>query len=89
VDIEVTDPTAYAEYRQLVPPVVAKFGGNYLVRGGNFEKIEGDWTLTRLVVLEFENLEKAKQFYYSPEYEPLKQLRLKSTNSNMVMVEGA
>lgn len=88
VDIEVTDPAAYEEYRSLVPPLVAKYGGKYLVRGGNFEKVEGDWTPTRLVVLEFENLARAKQFYYSEEYEPVKQIRLKSTNSNMVMVEG-
>lgn len=89
VDIEVTDPTGYDEYRALVPPLVAKYGGKYLVRGGNFEKVEGDWTPTRLVVLEFESLARAKQFYYSDDYEPVKQIRLKSTNSNMVMVEGA
>ena len=88
VDIEVTDPAAYEKYRSLVPPLVAKYGGKYLVRGGNFEKVEGDWTPTRLVVLEFENLARAKQFYYSEDYEPVKQIRLKSTNSNMVMVEG-
>ena len=88
VDIEVTDPTAYDEYRALVPPLVAKYGGKYLVRGGNFEKVEGDWTPTRLVVMEFESLARAKQFYYSEEYEPVKQIRLKSTKSNMVMVEG-
>ena len=89
VDIEVTDPTTYEEYRVLVPPLVAKYGGKYLVRGGNFEKVEGDWTPTRLVVLEFESLERAKEFYNSEEYEPVKQIRLKSTKSNMVMVEGA
>ena len=88
VDIEVTNPAVFEEYRALVPPLVAKYGGKYLVRGGNFEKVEGDWTPTRLVVLEFESLARAKQFYYSEEYEPVKQIRLKSTNSNMVMVEG-
>jgi uncharacterized protein (DUF1330 family) len=89
VDIEVTDPTAYEEYRALAPPLVAKYGGKYLVRGGNFEKVEGNWTPNRLVVLEFESLERAKEFYNSEEYEPVKQIRLKSTNSNMVIVEGA
>ena len=89
VDIEVTDPTAYEEYRALAPPLVAKYGGKYLVRGGNFEKVEGNWTPNRLVVLEFESLERAKEFYNSEEYEPVKQIRLKTTKSNMVMVEGA
>ena len=88
VDIEVTDPDSYEEYRKLVPPMVAKYGGKYLVRGGALEKREGNWTPKRLVMLEFESLDRAKQFYDSEEYEPLKQMRLKATNSNLVLVEG-
>ena len=88
VDIDVTDPGAYEEYRRLVPPLVAKYGGKYLVRGGASVTIEGDWTPKRLAVLEFESAEQAKQFYNSDDYEPVKQIRLKATNSNMVLVEG-
>ena len=88
VDIDVTDPAAYEEYRRLVPPLVAKYGGKYLVRGGAFETIEGGWTPKRLTVLEFESAERAKQFYDSDDYEPVKQIRLRATNSNMVLVEG-
>ena len=88
VDIEVTDPTAYEEYRKLVPPLVAKYGGKYLVRGGDLESMEGDWTPKRLAVLEFASVDRAKQFYYSDDYEPVKQIRLKATNSKMVLVEG-
>ncbi len=76
VDIDVTDPGAYEEYRRLVPPLVAKYGGKYLVRGGAFETIEGDWTPKRLAVLEFESAERAKQFYNSADYEPVKQILL-------------
>ena len=88
VDIEVTDPSAYEEYRKLVPPLVAKYGGKYLVRGGDLESMEGGWTPKRLAVLEFESVERAKQFYYSEDYEPVKQIRLKATNSKMVLVKG-
>ena len=88
VDIEVTDPDAFEEYRSLVPPLVAKYGGKYLVRGGDFESIEGDWAPKRLTVLEFESAERAKQFYNSEEYEPVKQIRLKAAISNMVLVQG-
>lgn len=88
VDIEVTDPDAYAKYRQLVPPLVAKYGGKYLVRGGDLETVEGDWTPKRLAVLEFESVEKAKEFYYSEDYGPVKQIRLDATNSKAVIVEG-
>lgn len=88
VDIEVTDPDAFEEYRRLVPPLVAKYGGKYLVRGGDLESIEGDWAPKRLTVLEFESAERAKQFYNSEEYEPVKQIRLKATISNMLLVQG-
>ena len=88
VDIEVTDPEAYEEYREQVPALVAKFGGKYLARGGEMEKVEGNWSPTRLVVLEFESMERVKEFYYSKEYEPLKKIRLSATNSNMVLLNG-
>ena len=51
-DIEVTDPAAFEEYRQKVAPLIAKYGGKYLVRGGVSETLEGDWAPNRLVVLE-------------------------------------
>ena len=89
VDIEVTNPESFEEYRQRVPPLIAKYGGKYLARGGEMEKVEGDWSPTRIVVLEFESMERVKEFYYSEEYAPLKKLRLSATKSNMVMVEGA
>ena len=88
VDIDVTDPGAYEEYRKLVPPLVAKYGGKYLVRGGELETMEGGWTPKRLAVLEFDSVDRAKRFYYSEDYEPVKQIRLKATNSKMVLVEG-
>ena len=88
VDIEVTNPEAYEEYRKQVPPLVAKYGGKYLTRGGEMEMLEGDWTPKRLVVLEFPSFERAKEFYESDEYRPVKEIRLNSTNSKMVLVEG-
>ena len=88
VDIEVTDSAAYEKYRAQVPSLVEKHGGKYLVRGGPFEILEGDWTPKRLVVLEFPTIEAAREFYDSEEYRPLKEIRLKATKSNLVIVEG-
>ncbi len=88
VDIEVTDAGPYDEYRRQVPPIVEKYGGKYLVRGGDLQTIEGDWTPRRLVVLEFPSVERATEFYNSEDYRPLRELRLSSTNSKMVLVEG-
>ncbi len=88
-DIDVTDPAGFEEYRQLVSPIIAKWGGKYLVRGGPLEKVEGDWAPKRLVVLEFESLERAKEFYRSEDYRPVKEIRHKTAVSNLVIVEGA
>ena len=88
-DIDVTDPAGFEEYRQQVSPMIAKWGGKYLVRGGSMEKVEGDWAPKRLVVLEFESLERAKEFYHSEEYRPVMEIRHKTAVSNLVIVEGA
>jgi len=89
VDIEVTDPAGYDDYKKLAPPAVALYGGKYLARGGLNETLEGDWHAKRLVILEFENIEKVKAWLNSPEYAPARGLRHKYANSNMVVVEGA
>ena len=76
-DIDVTDPAGFEEYRQKVSPMIAKWGGKYLVRGGSMETVEGEWAPKRLVVLEFESLERAKEFYRSEDYRPVMELRPK------------
>ena len=88
-DIEVTDPVAYQEYVKLTPAIIAKYGGKFLVRGGEAEVVEGAWAPHRLVVLEFESLERAKEFYRSEEYRPVMEIRHKTAVSNFVIVEGA
>ena len=89
VDIDVTDPARYEDYKKLAPPGVAAYGGKYLARGGKMEVLEGTWTPKRLVVLEFESLARAKQWLDSPEYGPARQLRHQSATTNMVVIEGA
>lgn len=88
VDVEVTDPVKFAEYGGLVPGTVEKYGGKYLVRGGTIEKIEGKWEPTRVVVIEFESVEQAKQWYDSDEYSGPKQLRREASKANLLIVEG-
>ncbi|MBU4225094.1 MAG: DUF1330 domain-containing protein [Chloroflexi bacterium] len=88
VDIEVTDPQGYKEYVKLAPAAVELFGGKYIARAGPHETLEGDWHAKRLVILEFESVERAKQWLNSPEYAPARALRHKYAKSNMVVVEG-
>ena len=88
VDIEVADPTGYADYKELAPAAVALYGGKYIARGGKSETLEGDWPINRLVILEFPTMEQAKAWLNSPEYAPARALRHKYASSKMVVVEG-
>lgn len=87
-NVEVLDPAGFEEYRQRVPATIAKYGGRYLVRGGQTETKEGDWSPQRLIVLEFESLARAHEWFDSPEYAPLIVLRKRSANTQLVFAEG-
>ena len=88
VNIRITDPDRYAEYREQAPPTIARYGGKYLARGGTTEVLEGEWSPQRLVILEFESMERFHEWYSSPEYAPLKQVRGEAAISDFVVVEG-
>ncbi len=87
--VEVQDPEAYREYIARAPATIARYGGEYLVRGGEFEVLEGEWPRERTVVLRFPSVEDAKRWYASPEYEEPKALRNRVALTNMVVIEGA
>ena len=89
VDIEVTDPVRYEDYKRLASAAIAAHGGRYLVRGGRSEVLDGSWTPRRLVVLEFDSFEQAKAWRSSPEYAEAKKVREECARANMVVVEGA
>jgi uncharacterized protein (DUF1330 family) len=67
---------------------VAAYGGKYLARGGRTEVLEGNWVPKRLVILEFESVEKAVTWLESPEYQPARQVRHRTATTNMVVIEG-
>ena len=88
VDIEVKDQEAYEEYRRLVPPLIEKYGGRYLVRGGEITSMEGDWDLHRVVILEFSSADRAMELFTSAECAPVAAIRHRAANSRTCMVEG-
>jgi len=88
VNVRVADPDRYAEYREKAPDTIARYGGKYLARGGAVEVLEGDWNPQRLVILEFESMERLREWYDSPEYAPLKQQRCEAAATEFVAVEG-
>jgi uncharacterized protein (DUF1330 family) len=88
VETDITDPVQYEEYKAASPGAIAAHGGRFVVRGGETAVLEGDWSPKRLVVVEFDDLEAAKRFYDSPEYQAAKKLREGAASLNMVAVEG-
>ena len=90
VSVNVTNPTAYEAYRQAVPATMAKYGGKFLVRGGKVEQREGAWKPNRVVLLEFADMDAARRWYDSPEYQEILKIRLaNSTSDILLIVEGA
>jgi len=88
VETDVRDAEAYERYKAAASEAVAAEGGRYAVRGGELEVLEGDWTPTRLVVLEFDDLEAARRWYASERYQQAKALREGAATLRMVAVEG-
>jgi uncharacterized protein (DUF1330 family) len=86
--VNVTDPQAYQEYARLAGPATAKYGGRFLVRGGAKMMLEGSIPYGRIVVSEFPDMEAAKRFYYSPEYQEAKTRRAGAADFHMMVVDG-
>jgi uncharacterized protein (DUF1330 family) len=89
LDIEVTDPVLYEEYKKKSTGAAAAFGGRFVVRGGKAEVWEGDWKPSRVVVLEFESVARAREWYDSELYRPARTIREASARTRMIVVEGA
>ncbi len=88
VDLEVQDPVRYEDYKKLAGATVEKYGGKYIVRGGKMAVLEGEWNPKRVVVIEFESMERAKQWLHSEEYREPRKMRHACSRANMIVVEG-
>jgi uncharacterized protein (DUF1330 family) len=89
LDIEITDPALFEEYKKIAPASIAAFGGKYLARGGATETLEGSWYPKRLVILEFDSVPKARAWLESNEYKNARDLRQKTSRTQLIVVEGA
>lgn len=88
VDVSITDPEGYEEYRRQSAATVAAYGGRFLARGGAVTTLEGSWSVGRLVVLEFESVEHAHEWWSSPEYTAIKSIRQRTAETQMIVVAG-
>ena len=89
VGVDVADADAYSEYTRQVPATLEPYAGRFVVRGGSFEVLEGEWSAPRIVILEFPDLERAKAWHASPAYQAILPIRQAHARTHfMVAVEG-
>jgi len=88
VQVEINDPVRYADYKGMVPASLEKYGGRFIVRGGQIHTMEGDWAPKRFVLVEFPSVERAKAWWDSPEYREARDLRWATASSQLIIVEG-
>lgn len=86
--VDASDTPEFREYKDRVTSVVRQYGGEYLVRGGRYERLEGREPATRHVIMRFPSYEQALAWYHSKEYKALKDLRLGSAPADIVVIEG-
>jgi len=88
VDVNITDPLLYEDYKKLTPASLIPFEGKFIVRGGPSSTLEGNWLPGRIVIVEFPSLEKAKSWWSSDTYAPAKAIRQSASITDMIVVEG-
>ena len=88
VRVEVTDRQRYKKYIEATPATITKFGGRFIARGGETLSLEGPQETRRVVILEFPSLERAKQWYYSDDYQAAKKIRAGAAEGEMLVIDG-
>ena len=89
IQINVKNSENYKEYIEKVTPIVKKFRGEYIVRGGRSENVEGIWPYQRTVILKFPTYEMVKKWHNSEEYKPIRKIREDNSECNAIIIEGA
>lgn len=89
-DVKVKDMDAYREsgYLENTPKIAAKFGGRYRARGGEMDQVEGDWLPARMIIIEFPDMQSARDFYQSDEYAPWVKVRQSLAESKIIALDG-
>ena len=88
VEINVRDQDLYAEYTAQVLPLVERYGGSYIIQGGEVHPVSGNWRPERLVLVQFETIDLVQDFLTSPEYQALVPLRQRASSSRSLIAEG-
>ena len=86
--INIINDEPYKEYIRQTSPIIKKYQGEFLIRGGRFENVLGKWEYARTVVIKFPSYETALNWYHSDEYKPVKKIREENSEGNVIIIEG-
>ena len=86
--INIINEKPYEEYKKLTAPIVKKYGGEFLIRGGKFKNVLGNQNYARTVVIKFPSYEYAMNWYNSDEYKPVRKIRENNSEGNVIIIEG-
>jgi uncharacterized protein (DUF1330 family) len=87
-EVTILDQELYAEYAGRVPALVERYGGRYLVRGGEVTPVAGGWLPVRIVLVQFETIDQVQDFLACPDYQDIVSLRQRASTSRTIIVEG-
>ena len=88
VRANVTDMDQYRQYMKLTPAIVEKYGGVFVVRGGDKVILEGPDVPERIVLLRFDSVEAAQRMYNSEEYQAAIKVRAGAAEASFIVMEG-
>jgi len=89
-DEMIKDPETFEKYKHAVVPLISRFGGRFLSRGGELEVLEAgrDWRPGRMVIIEFPSMTALKDWYSCAEYAPVREIRFRSATSTLVALDS-
>ena len=85
---EILDPVRYEEYKVLAAASLEAAGARYVVRGGDFDVLEGDAPAGRTVVVEFPSRQAAIDWYHGAQYTAARAVREGAAHTRMYVVDG-
>jgi uncharacterized protein (DUF1330 family) len=88
-ELDINDENMFFnEYMPRVGPVIEQFGGRFIIAADYPQVMEGDRKVRRIIMLEFESVQRAHEFYASREYQEVSSLRYKSALTHLYIMEG-
>lgn len=88
IRINVDEPELLKDYQAATPPIIEKYGGRFVARGGPVVTLEGPVESRRIVIIEFPELSDAETFYHSPEYTQARKLREGIAVAEFIAIDG-